>query len=117
VLVDEPNLPNQIISCYPSNLPLPDHLDCFVALNDSPGRLEFSEALFGIHSALDGSMIQFKTRLPKQQVEVVPESSTSSTKCWGTKRGIWASAGCNSFGINKYGCLGATNLDADFRRC
>jgi hypothetical protein len=27
-----------------SNLPLPDHVDCFVALNRSPSRLEFSEA-------------------------------------------------------------------------
>jgi hypothetical protein len=31
-----------------------------VALNGSPGRLEFSEALFGIDSTLDGSIILFK---------------------------------------------------------
>jgi magnesium-transporting ATPase (P-type) len=56
-VVDELNLPKQIISCHPSNLPLPDHVDCFVALNGSLGRLESSEALFGVHSTFDGSMI------------------------------------------------------------
>ena len=45
-MVDELDLSRQIISCHPSNLPLPDHVDCFVALNGSPGRLEFSESLF-----------------------------------------------------------------------
>ncbi len=48
------------ISSYPSNLPLPDHVDCFVALNGSPGCLEFSESLFGVHSTFDGSMILFE---------------------------------------------------------
>src|ERR1035438_7056052 len=46
--VDELNLPKKIISCHPSNLPLPDHVDCFVALNRSPSCLEFSEALVGV---------------------------------------------------------------------
>jgi len=55
--VDELNLSKNIISCHPSSLPLPDHVDCFVALNRSPSRLEFSEALLGIHSTFDGSMI------------------------------------------------------------
>jgi hypothetical protein len=58
--VDELNLTKKIISCYPSNLPLPDHVDCFIALNRSPSRLEFSEALFGVHSTFDGSMILFE---------------------------------------------------------
>jgi hypothetical protein len=57
---DEPNLSKKIISCDPSNLPLPDHVDCFVALNRSPSRLKFSEALLGIHSTFDGSMILFE---------------------------------------------------------
>src|ERR1039457_5550248 len=35
-VVDEPNLTKKIISCHPSSLPLPDHVDCFVALNRSP---------------------------------------------------------------------------------
>src|SRR6516165_8795357 len=58
--VDELNLSKKIISCHPSSLPLPDHMNCFVALNRSPSRLEFSEALLGIHSTFDGSMILFQ---------------------------------------------------------
>jgi len=46
--VDELNLAKKIISCHPSTLPLPDHVHRFVALNRSPSRLEFSEALLGI---------------------------------------------------------------------
>jgi hypothetical protein len=45
--VDELNLTKKIISCHPLNLSLPDHVDCCVALNRSPSRLEFSEALLG----------------------------------------------------------------------
>ena len=59
-VVDELNLPKQIITCHPSNLLLSDHVDCFVTLNGSPGRLELSEALFGVDSTLDGSMILFE---------------------------------------------------------
>src|SRR5271156_49084 len=55
--VDELNLTKKMISCHPSNLPLADHEDCFVALNRSPSRPEFSEALLGVHSTFDGSMI------------------------------------------------------------
>jgi hypothetical protein len=33
-MVDELDLSRQIISCHPSNLPLPDHVHCFVALKD-----------------------------------------------------------------------------------
>src|ERR1039457_947976 len=58
--VDELNLSKKIISCHPSSLPLLDHVDCFVALNRSPSRLEFSEALLGVHSTFDGSMILFE---------------------------------------------------------
>jgi hypothetical protein len=36
--VDELSLSKKIISCHPSNLPLPDHLDRFVALNRLPER-------------------------------------------------------------------------------
>jgi hypothetical protein len=35
-------------------------VDCFIALNRSPSRLEFSEALLGVHSTFDGSMILFE---------------------------------------------------------
>jgi transposase-like protein len=59
-VVDELNLTKKIISCHPSSLPLPDHVDCFIALNRSPSRLEFSEALLGVHSTFDGSMILFQ---------------------------------------------------------
>src|ERR1035441_7848855 len=59
-VVDELNLSKKIISCHPSSLPLPDHVDCFVALNRSPSRLEFSEALLGVHATFDGSMILFQ---------------------------------------------------------
>src|ERR1035438_7906200 len=58
--VDKLNLTKKIISCHPSNLPLPDHVDCFVALNCLPSCLKFSEALFGVHSTFDGSMILFQ---------------------------------------------------------
>ena len=58
--VDELNLPKKIISSHPSNLPLADHVDGFVALNRSPSRLEFSEALLGVHATFDGSMILFE---------------------------------------------------------
>jgi len=58
--VDELNLTKKIISCHPSNLPLADHVDCFVALNRSPSRPEFSEALLGVHATFDGSMILFE---------------------------------------------------------
>src|ERR1035437_5256434 len=58
--VDELNLPKRIISCHPSNLSLPDHVDCFVALNRTPSRLEFSKTLLGVHSTFDGSMILFE---------------------------------------------------------
>src|SRR5664280_2395804 len=59
-VVDELNLSKKIVSCHPSSLPLPDHVDGFVALNRSPSRLKFSEALLGVHSTFDGSMILFQ---------------------------------------------------------
>jgi len=58
--VDELNLAKKVVSCHPSNLPLPDHVNRFVALNRSPSRLKFSEALLGVHSTFDGSMILFE---------------------------------------------------------
>src|SRR5271169_6876659 len=58
--VDELNLTKKIIYLHPSNLPLPDHVDCFAALNRSPSRLEFSETLLGLHATFDGSLILFE---------------------------------------------------------
>ena len=58
--VDELNLAKKVVSCHPSNLPLPDHMNRLVTLYRSPSRLEFSEALRGVHSTFDGSMILFE---------------------------------------------------------
>src|SRR5450755_3125090 len=58
--VDELNLAKKVVSCHPSNLPLPDHVKPFVTLNRSSGRLKFSEALLGLYSTFDGSMILFE---------------------------------------------------------
>jgi len=57
--VDELNLAKKVVSCT-HRLPLPDHMNRFVALNRSPGCLKFSEALLGVHSTFDGSMILFE---------------------------------------------------------
>jgi hypothetical protein len=76
-MVDELDLSRRIISCHPSNLPLPDHVDCFVALNSSPSRLEFSKSLFGVYSTFDGSMILFE-----DVIQVLHESvSTTMAQC------------------------------------
>ncbi len=48
------NLAKNILSGHPSNLPLPDHVNRFVALNRSPSRLKFSKALLGLYSTFDG---------------------------------------------------------------
>jgi hypothetical protein len=58
--VDELNLMKKIVSCYPSNLPLPDHVNRLVTSNRSSGCLKFSEALLGLHSTFDGSVILFE---------------------------------------------------------
>jgi hypothetical protein len=58
--VDELNLAKKVVSCHPSNLSLPDHMNRFVTLYRSPSRLEFSEVLLGVHSTFDGSMILFE---------------------------------------------------------
>src|ERR1035441_509376 len=58
--VDVLNLAKKVVSCHPSNLPLPDHMNRFLTLYRSPSRLEFSEALLGVHSTFDGSMILFE---------------------------------------------------------
>src|SRR5271156_6698881 len=71
--VDELDLTKKIISGHPSNLPLPGHVDCFVALNGSPSRPEFSEALLGIHSTFDGSMILFEN-----VVQILPRSVSTA---------------------------------------
>src|SRR5712691_7035101 len=56
-LIDELNLTPNIFPAYPPNLPFPDHVHGFVALNRSPCRLEFSKALLGVDAAFDRSVI------------------------------------------------------------
>jgi hypothetical protein len=56
-LVDELNLTPNIFPAYPTSLPLPDHVHSFVTLNRSLRRLEFSEALLGVHPAFDRSVV------------------------------------------------------------
>ena len=50
-LVDELILLVNIIAADPARLALPDHVHRFVALNRSPGCLEFAKALLGLHSS------------------------------------------------------------------
>src|SRR5262249_57391965 len=56
-LVDELIRFTNIIAADPPRRPLPDHVHCFVSLNRSPGRLELTKVLLGLHSSFDGSMI------------------------------------------------------------
>jgi hypothetical protein len=56
-LVDELNLTPNIVPLHSPNPPLPGHIDGFVTLNRSPCRLEFSEALFGVHAAFDRTVV------------------------------------------------------------
>src|ERR1019366_3558929 len=56
-LVDELILFTNIIVADPPRLPLADHVHCLVSLNRSPGYLELTKALLGLHSSFDRSMI------------------------------------------------------------
>ena len=55
-LVDELILFTNIIAADPPRLPLPDHVHRFVSLNRSPGRLELTKVLLGLHWSFDGSV-------------------------------------------------------------
>ena len=55
--VDELNLPPNIRTAHPSDLPLPDHGQRLISLNRSPRRMTFAKALLGLHSSFDRSMI------------------------------------------------------------
>ena len=56
-LVNELNLAPNIRAAHPPNLSLADHVNGFLALNRSPCRLEFSEALLGLPATFDRSVI------------------------------------------------------------
>src|SRR5215472_5903413 len=56
-LVDELILFTNFFAADPPRRPLPDHVHRFVSLNRSPGRLELTNVLLGLHSSLDGSVI------------------------------------------------------------
>src|ERR1017187_8186438 len=56
-LVDELILFANISVADPPRLPLPDHVHRLVSLDRSPGRLELTKALLGLHSSFDRSMI------------------------------------------------------------
>ena len=52
-LFNKLNLTPNVIAPHPPNLPLPDHVHRFIALNRSPRRMEFSEALLGVDPAFN----------------------------------------------------------------
>src|ERR1019366_8814298 len=56
-VVDELILFANISVADPPRLALPDHVHRLVALNRSPGGLEFAKALLGLHPSFDRSMI------------------------------------------------------------
>jgi hypothetical protein len=59
-MVDELDLSRQIVSWHPSNLPPSGSGGLLRSLYGPPGRLEFSESLFGVDSTFVGSMILFE---------------------------------------------------------
>jgi hypothetical protein len=56
-LSDKPDLTPNVLARDPPNLALPYHVHRLVALNRSPGRVEFSEALLGVNPAFDRAMV------------------------------------------------------------
>jgi hypothetical protein len=56
---DELNLPKNIPFRQPPHLAFPDHVQNLVALDRSPGSIERSKTLAGVHPPLDPSMVLF----------------------------------------------------------
>jgi hypothetical protein len=58
-LSDKADLTPNVVSPHPPNLLLPNHVHRLIALNGSPGGIEFSKTLLGMNSAFDWPMILF----------------------------------------------------------
>jgi hypothetical protein len=78
-LLDDLNLTSNVSPAYPPNLPLPDHVHRLITLNCWSRRLEFSEALLGVHSPFDGSMVLFQNVV---QVLYGPVSAAAAKNPW-----------------------------------
>jgi hypothetical protein len=70
---DEPDLTSNITAAHPPNLPFSDHVHRLVALNGSPSRMEFPEALLGIDPPFDRTMV-----LLEDVVQVYPSEEPHS---------------------------------------
>ena len=57
--VGELDLPLDVVSRQPSNLPLPYHMYRLAASNRPPRRAESAEPLLGIHTFLDRPVVLF----------------------------------------------------------
>ena len=55
----ESNLRGHIALGQPSHLSLPDHMNCFIALDRAVCSIKGAEAELGVDSSLDGAMILF----------------------------------------------------------
>src|ERR1022692_1123303 len=66
--VDELNLTKKIISCHPSNLPLPDHADCFFSRTQEhapdEGRLIYFPNTFSIFPTFFSTLPALCSALP-----------------------------------------------------
>jgi hypothetical protein len=57
---DEPDLPPDIGATRPPNLSLPNHVHRLVSLDDAACRVKFAEALLGVHSSFNRSVVLFQ---------------------------------------------------------
>ena len=56
---DESKLLDHVDLRQPPHLSLPDHMNCFIALDRAPRSIKRAEAEFGVDPSLDGAMILF----------------------------------------------------------
>ena len=74
-LVDEVDLLPNIRTAHPPRLTLPDHVHGLISLDCSLRRVEFTEALLGLHASFDRSMIL----LHQDVVQVLDRSVAATT--------------------------------------